>query len=217
MPTPVRQTRVPAERVPPLGVVVQARGSVVRSRRSEPGSGGTTRRPARVRAAAPLHDRDAPVAVADEGRVAVLQRLVHATVVGRAVMAVDVGEAAVEGRQQPPSAGRPGPSSARARPHAAARNGPGSTRAWCACGRTRRRTRRARIVEFRPECRHQHRWATIDRRAGRLPDPFARKRVPEYRLDRRRPAAGVGRCLRGCPTAGRFVSGGPPFFGAFEV
>src|SRR6202035_214742 len=52
------------------------------------------------RAAAPIHDIHATIGIPDECRVPVLQRLVREAVVRRPVVAVDVGEPAIEGREQ---------------------------------------------------------------------------------------------------------------------
>src|SRR5947207_71612 len=80
-----------AERVPPLWAVrvcVQ-RGvkASVPDDRPQALAGPRNVRP-RVRTAAPPHDRDAAVAIADERGVAVRERLVHEAVVGRTVVDV---------------------------------------------------------------------------------------------------------------------------------
>src|SRR5262249_57053818 len=84
-----------AERVPPLRavrVVVQPRVELpVPDDRGQALAGpGDVR--AHVRAAAPPHDRDAAVAVADQRGVAVLQRLRGRAVVGRALFVVSPWE-----------------------------------------------------------------------------------------------------------------------------
>src|SRR6202044_1431189 len=95
-----------AERVPPLRavrVVVQLRVQLpVPDDRGQALAGPRDVRPY-VRAAAPVHDRDAAVAVADERGVAFLGGPFRPALAGRAVGAVGVGEAAVEGREQPPA------------------------------------------------------------------------------------------------------------------
>ena len=69
-----------------------------------------------------------------------------------------------------------------------------------------------RIVGLGAEGRHQHRRATLDRRAGRLPDPFAGKRVREDRLDPRRPGEPPSSApSRPRPSAAGCFSCGPPF------
>ena len=115
------------------------------------------------------------------------ERLVDAAVVGRAVVAVRVDEAAVEGREQPRALV--------VRDHH--RPAYGGVRRLVAARIVGERGARvvepgdvgddARIVGLGAEGRHQHRWATLDRRAGRLPDPFAGQPVREDRLDPRRP------------------------------
>ena len=154
----------------------------------------------RVRTAAPLLDRNAAVAIADERGVAVGERLVDEAVVGGAVVDVRVDEAAVEGRQQPIAlVGR--------NHH---RPAYGGVRRLVAARIERQGGARvvepghvggdARIGALGAKGRHQHRGATLDLRAGRLPDTFAGQRVREDRLDRRRPGSGLllGR-LRGRP------------------
>src|SRR5919197_6150127 len=91
MPTPVRpDADGVAEREAPLRAVVQ-RGveASVPDDREQALAGPCDVRP-RVRAPAPLHDRDAAVAIADDRGVAVLERLVHAAVVSRAVPSIRV-------------------------------------------------------------------------------------------------------------------------------
>src|SRR6202042_3959738 len=165
-----------AEGVPPLRavrVVVQLRVELpVPDDWSQALAGPGDARPW-VRAAAPLHDRYATVAIANERGVAVRQRLRRAAVVGRAITAVGVGEAAVEGREQ-----------ARALivrdHHRPAYGGVGRlVSARVIADRGARSVEpgdvgdELRIVELRAEGRHQHRWATVNRRAGRLPGAFS--------------------------------------------
>ena len=185
--------------------------------------------PARVRSAAPDLDVDATVAVTDQGGETVLERLVGEAVDRRAVVPVDIGEAAVEGRKQPPAL-------AEGNRHRPAH---GRVRRLVAAGIEGKRGPRmvepgdvsddARIVALGAEGRDEHRRAPADQRARPLPHSLARQRVSEDRLDPRRPrrdtrvrpgrsADWVGTVAAAGfrPTAGRLFSCGPPFFGAFQ-
>src|SRR5581483_5150697 len=92
-----------AERVPPLGAVVQrpAEAAAVDDQRQAL----TRERDLRTGylTAVPGPDVDSSVAVRDHGREAVLQRLVHRPPDRRAVVTVVVDEAAVERREQAPA------------------------------------------------------------------------------------------------------------------
>ena len=224
MPTPVRQTRTAFPSVAaPLRAVVQGRvePSVPDDRgQALPGEGNVR---AGVRSAAPDLDVDAAVAVADQGGEAVLERLVGEAVDRRAVVPVDIGEAAVEGREQPPAL-------AEGNRHRPAH---GRVGGLVAAGIEAERGPRvvepgdvgddARIVALGAEGRDEHRRAPVDQRARLLPHSLARQRVREDRLDPRRPRrdtgvrsgrlADVGRDgrarLAGRPRAGSSVAGRP--------
>jgi hypothetical protein len=139
---------------------------------------------------------DTTAAVPDQRREPVLQRLVRATVDRGAVVAVDVGEAAVEGRQQPPAltvrdGHRP--------PH-------GRVRRLVAAGVEGERRPLVveprdvgddpRVLALRAKRGHQDRRASADQGAGPLPGPFARQRVGEDRRDRGRPGRRLNVRLR---------------------
>src|SRR5581483_2740407 len=117
----------------------------------------------------------------------VLERFVRVSVHGRPVLAVDVREAAVEGREQPPplivgdgeraANGRPG----RLVPTRVPRKrGPRVIE-------PRDVRDDARIVDLGAERGHEHGWATVDGRTDGPPDPLAPQRVREDRRDPLRP------------------------------
>ena len=132
-------------------------------------------------------DVDAAVVVADEGRKTVLEWLVRAAVDGRAVLAVYVGEAGIEGRQEPPALAvrnRHRPSNRRVRRLVAARverergpcvvePGDVGTDAW--------------IGDLGPERREQDRWASVHQAPGLLPDSLTGQTMGENRPDGVRP------------------------------
>ncbi len=201
MPTPVRHTRVTPPSVNPHSGLLGSSFKVgvqapVPDDRREALAGPRDVR-SRVRAAAPLDDVDATVAIADECGFAVLQRLVDAAVDGRAVFAVFVGEAAVEGREQPPALAvghHRRPAHGRVGWLVAARVV--ADRGACVVepGHV---GEQLRIFGFGAEGRHQHRWAAVDRRPCRFPDPFPGQRMREHRLDRRRPGRRLLCCAAG--------------------
>ncbi len=183
MPTPVRQTRTAFPSVKPHCELSFSAGlslpfSMI--------SGRLWRAKATVGPAfgPPVHVLivDAAVAVADQRREPVLERLVAETVDRRAVVAVDVGEAAVEGGEQAPAL--------------AVRNrhrpAHGRVRRLVAAGVEAERRPRvvepgdvgddARIVELGAERRDEHRRPPVDERPGSLPDPLTRQ------AESRRPA-----------------------------
>ena len=86
---------------------------------------------------------DAAIAIGNESRKAVFQRLIHHSVDGRPVLAVAVDEAAVERRKQTPALVGGHRHRARAQVRSAVRTGRDRTPPTFACGRTTRRTRRS--------------------------------------------------------------------------
>jgi hypothetical protein len=139
---------------------------------------------------------DVPVPRGDEGREAALQRLELPAADRRAVVAVAVDEAAVEGREEPPALVE------RHRHRAAGRGARGLVPARIP------RDRRARVVKpgrvrddprvahLRPERRHHDGRAAVHQRARALPDALSRERMREHRCDPRRgligPVAAAG-------------------------
>src|SRR5262249_29734515 len=136
-----------------------------------------------VRAAAPGLDVDASVAVADQGRETVLERLGGAAGDRRAIVAVGVGGAAVEGGQQAPAR------AARNRHRAAYRRAPRVAASGVEGERSAPVVEPgqvgddARIVAFGAEGRDQHWRASVDEWARARPDPFAGQGMSEDRLD----------------------------------
>src|SRR5262249_695941 len=137
-----------------------------------------------IRTAVPGPDVDATVAVADQRRQALLQRLVRATVDRGAVVTIDVGKAAVERGQKPPAlpvGNRHRPAHGRVRRLVAPR----------VPGKSGQRVVEpgdvgddARIVDLRPEGGDEHRRASIDEGTGPPPDPFPGQGVSEDGFDR---------------------------------
>ena len=213
-----------AERVAPLRAVVQIRveATVVDDQRQ---ALPRERDPAlRHRAPGPGLHVDAAVAVGDERREAVLQRLVHQPADRRPVLAVAVDEAAVERREQTPALvvrHRHRSAHRRVRRLVPARD---RTRRTSACGRTTRRTRRS--AGSRPRCGTPSRRPPGSRRtSGPVPDhrPSPGSRCANTAL------IGGGQLAARCTvfffvtgaagraTIGRLSSCGPPFFGAFQL
>ena len=126
---------------------------------------------------------DTTVAVRDQGRKTVFQRLVLHSVDRRSVVAVTKDEAAVEGGEQPPALAVRNLHRAAdrcVRRLVAARVKGDRSSCVVEPGDVRDDSR---IVHLCPERREEDRRASADERAGAFPDPLARQHVREDRLD----------------------------------
>ena len=142
----------------------------------------------RHRAAGPALHVDAAVAVGDERRKAVLQRLVPHPIDRRPILAVAVDEAAVERRKQTPPlvvGHRHRPTHRRVRrlvPARVERDGRPRVVEPRDVGDD------PRVVDLGAKLRHEHPRTPTNDRAGARPQAFTGQRMRENSLDRRRPA-----------------------------
>ncbi len=142
--------------------------------------------------AVPRPDVDATVAIADQRRQAVLERLVGSAVDRGAVVAVDVREARVEGCKQAPALAvwdGHGPAHRRVGWFVTA----GIQRERCpSVVKPRDVGKDARIVGLGAKSRDEHWRSSTDQRARWVPDSFAPQRMSEDRFDPRRPGSRSG-------------------------